>query len=197
MMSMSELDPLACALFLIGAFVLAGVAQTAWFRSPRSRAFAVPLDGRLRWRGRRVFGDNKTLRGIVVMVPAAAAAFVLLSWLTGRGDPPSAGLWPMTAAGYAAVGAWAGLGFMLGELPNSFVKRQLGIEPGCAPGNSAAALVQFAADRLDSGIGMLLALAVVVPVPLETCAIVLMIGPIFHWTFSAAMFRMGLKARRA
>ena len=28
---MTYLDPLACALFLLAAFTLAGVAQTAWF----------------------------------------------------------------------------------------------------------------------------------------------------------------------
>jgi CDP-2,3-bis-(O-geranylgeranyl)-sn-glycerol synthase len=184
----------ACGLFLIAAFILAGCAQTAWFAAPLSRRFAVPLDGGARWRGRRVFGEHKTLRGFVVMVPAAAAAFALLA--AAIGDPAAAGLWPLTIAGYARLGACAGLGFMAGELPNSFVKRQLDIAPGAiAPRAWGAA--QFAIDRIDSGVGMLAAVAIAAPTPLMTWPIVLAIGPSFHWAFSVAMFQLGLKARPA
>ena len=42
---MADVDPIACALFLIVALVLAGFVQTAWLRSRLSRCVAVPLDG--------------------------------------------------------------------------------------------------------------------------------------------------------
>jgi hypothetical protein len=35
----------ACTWFLLGAFVLAGMAQTAWFATPLSRRFSRPIDG--------------------------------------------------------------------------------------------------------------------------------------------------------
>jgi hypothetical protein len=192
----SPLDPVVCAALLIAAFVLAGFAQTAWFASSRSRAFAVPLDGGLTLRGRRVFGDNKTLRGFVVMVPAAAVTMPLVAALMERALPPPAGLWPLTVTGFASLGACCGLGFMLGELPNSLVKRQLGIAPGRAASGQAA-LWQVVVDRLDSGIGLLVAASLVVRVPWLTWAIVLGVGPIFHWAFSFLMFRLGLKPRAA
>jgi hypothetical protein len=53
------------------------------------------------------------------------------------------------------------------------------------------------ADRLDSGIGLLLAASLVVHVPSTTWAIVLSIGPIFHWSFSVLMFHLGIKPRPA
>jgi len=191
---MSPTDPIACGLFLLLAFVLAGVVQTAWFRMGRSASLAIPLDGGLTWRGRRLFGANKTLRGFVVMVPATAAAFAMLAAMAGAG---STGLWPLSAAAYAALGAWAAIGFMAGELPNSFVKRQLDIAPGCAPLGRWRAAVHFAIDRVDSGIGMLAAIGVVVPVPLATWLVVLMVGPVIHWSFSVAMFHLGIKTRAA
>jgi CDP-2,3-bis-(O-geranylgeranyl)-sn-glycerol synthase len=190
----SPTDPIACGVFLLIAFVLAGVAQTAWFHMGRSASLAIPLDGGLTWRGRRVFGANKTLRGLVVIVPASAAAFAMLAAMTGA---RSAGLWPLSASAYAALGAWAAIGFMAGELPNSFVKRQLDIAPGSAPLGRRRAVVHFAIDRLDSGVGMLVAIGIVVPVPLETWLVVLAVGPIIHWSFSVAMFHLGIKTRAA
>ena len=192
---MTHLDPLACALFLLAAFTLAGVAQTAWFAAPVSRAFSLPLDGGLRLRGRRVFGENKTARGFVVMVPAGAAAFAFLAEVvSGRSG---LGLWSLPTASYALLGAWAAAGFMAGELPNSFIKRQLDISPGHAPRSPGWTAVQFIGDRLDSGVGMLAAVSIAVPTPASTWAYVLLIGPAIHWSFSLVLFRLGIKRRPA
>jgi hypothetical protein len=131
------------------------------------------------------------------MVPAAALAFALLA-LAARGpNTHAAGLWPLTLHGYALLGAWAGLGFMAGELPNSFVKRQLGIAPGAATGHRRGVVWQFVGDRLDSGIGMLLATSMAVRTPWQTWATVLVLGPLFHWLFGLLLFRLGVKPRPA
>jgi CDP-2,3-bis-(O-geranylgeranyl)-sn-glycerol synthase len=189
------LSAAACAWFLLGAFVLAGMAQTAWFAAPLSRRFSQPIDRGATFRGSRIFGEHKTLRGFVVMVPAAAVSFAALA--AAIGDPQQAGLWPLTVAGYAGLGACAGLGFMAGELPNSFLKRQLGIRPGEGPRTRIAAAAQFVADRIDSGLGMLLAVSAIVPAPAMTWLLVLLVGPSIHWAFSVLMFHLGLKTRPA
>lgn len=192
---MTRVDPLAAAVFILVAFTLAGAAQTAWFAAPRSRAFAVPLDGGRRVRGRRIFGTNKTLRGFVVMIPATAVSFAVLA--TVAADAAQHWLWPMSPGAYAALGAWAGFGFMTGELPNSFLKRQLDIAPGEAPAHPIAAFCHFVLDRIDSGLGLLAAMSVAVEVPSPTWAYVLLFGPFIHWSFSVVMFRLGLKGRAA
>ena len=108
-----------------------------------------PLDG-----GHGVFGDNKTWRGALVMstgTVAASAALHQSGWFRDRlpSELRSAGPWrygPLLAAG--AVG---------GELPNSFLKRQLGIAPGrrrWTPGG--VALVVF--DQADFVLGVWVAL---------------------------------------
>jgi CDP-2,3-bis-(O-geranylgeranyl)-sn-glycerol synthase len=191
------LDPGACALFLMATFVLSGIAQVTWLASPVSHAFAVPIDRGRTFRGRRLLGDNKTLRGFLVMVPASACAFVLVSQIAMGGNPEAFGLWRLTGLQYALLGAWAGLGFMLGELPNSFVKRQLDIEPGRLTTNRAAAVWQLAADRVDSGLGMLIAIALVVPLPWQTWGLVLLLGWSLHWGFSVLLFRLDVKPRAA
>ena len=193
------IDPGAAALFLMAAFVLAGCAQVAWLATRWSHAFAAPLDGGRTFRGRRIFGANKTLRGLIVMVPAVAAAFAAMAVAAAAifGSPAAAGLWPLTPAGYAALGGWAGLGFMLGELPNSFVKRQLDIAPGAIASHPLAAFWQFAIDRVDSGLGMLTALSLAVPTPWQTWALVIFVGWTLHWSFSVVLFHLRVKPRPA
>src|SRR4026209_2443864 len=109
---MSAPDGMDCAMFLIGAFIPAGVLHTAWLRSSWSHRLAIPLDFGRKLRGRRIFGSNKMLRGVVMIVPGSGVSFLLLSTLL-RGP------WPLSSLQYAALGTFAGLGFMLGELPNS------------------------------------------------------------------------------
>ncbi|HEY2602097.1 MAG TPA: CDP-archaeol synthase [Thermoleophilaceae bacterium] len=86
-----------------------------------------PLDRGATVGGVRLFGDNKTWRGAIVMLTGVVAATVLLS------------LWPwywhklpdeLQDAGPWLYGVLLGLGVVLGELPNSFLKRRLGIAPG-------------------------------------------------------------------
>jgi hypothetical protein len=86
-----------------------------------------PLDGGLRWRGRRLFGDNKTWRGAVVMISGILAATLLLSlWDWWWAELPDG----IRDAGPLLFGLLLGAGTVLGELPNSFLKRRLDIPPG-------------------------------------------------------------------
>jgi hypothetical protein len=191
------LNPAACAAFLVAAFTLAGICQTAWLALPISQRFAIPLDGGRTVRRRRLLGANKTLRGFVIMVPATGVSFAVLSGVLGGLPSGPAGLWPISSADYALLGMWAGLGFMVGELPNSFVKRQFGVAPGQAAKGVYTAPLFLMLDRVDSILGMLLALALVVPVPWLTCAYVLIAGSLLHASFSMALFQLGGKARAA
>ena len=83
-----------------------------------------PIDGGRTWRGRRVLGDNKTWRGALMMSSGPLLATVALcraDWYRRRlpvdADP-------------VLLGAILGVSTVAGELPNSFLKRQLGIAPG-------------------------------------------------------------------
>lgn len=191
-------DPLHCGLFLILAFVPAGLLHSLWLNNRFSRALAIPLDGGRMFRGRPILGENKTLRGFVVMIPAAALAFAAVAIVISlpQGMPPAT-LWQLTPAGYAALGAWAGFGFMAGELPNSFVKRQLGILPGQAPASGFSRTICFTVDHIDSIVGMLIAVTMAVQTPWTTWLWVLILGPSIHLIFSWWLFRMGVKERAA
>ena len=191
-------DPFLEAMFIIVAFVSAGFVHSAWLGSPWSSRLMIPLDGGLRLRGRRVFGDNKTVRGFIVMIPAAALAFFALFSLLSFAMPAViVALWPSSRVGYLGLGAWAGLGFMAGELPNSFVKRQLDIPPGQPARSRIGAVASFLVDRVDSILGALVAISLAAPTPWKTWAFVLAIGPAIHLAFSVLLYRLGVKERAA
>jgi hypothetical protein len=191
--SPAGLDPRACALFLLAAFALAGAAQAMWLSSAASRHWARPLDGGCTVRGRRLFGDNKTARGFVVMVPATGLAFLVLA-LAGF---HRTGAWPLTPWQYLGLGLLAGAGCMLGELPNSFIKRQLRIPPGSPAAGPVARPLFCVVDRLDSTLGVLVSMMLAVPVPAATVVYIVLIGVALHGALSVVTFRLGGKARPA
>ena len=189
---------LPAAVFLVAAFVAAGLIHSAWLRSHHSRRFAIPLDGGRTFRGRPIFGVNKTVRGFMAIVPAAALSFALLALALSAGnDGMPAGLWQLSPLAYFGLGAWAGFCFMLAELPNSFVKRQLDIPPGMAPSGRASAVVCFFVDRLDSIVGVLAGISLAVPTPWATWVWAIVIGSGIHWSFSVLLYWLGVKARPA
>ncbi|MES2179658.1 MAG: CDP-archaeol synthase [Gemmatimonadota bacterium] len=195
---MTSIDPLVTALFVVVAFMTAGLVHSAWLASAASRALLIPIDGRLRLRGRRLFGDNKTVRGFVAMPPASALSFwALASMLETTAPSVRDRMWPLTPMQFAALGLWAGLGFMLGELPNSFAKRQLDIAPGDGATGSIGSVVSFVVDRFDSIVGAMAAISLATPTPWQTWAYVALVGPVIHLGFSILLFRLGVKARPA
>jgi hypothetical protein len=122
----------------------------------------------------------------------ALAAGLAALWPSALAD-----LWPLPPAGYFLLGCWTGLGFMLGELPNSFIKRQAGISPGMHPKSAAGRAVSFIVDRIDSVLGALIALCLVVKVPWLTWIGILLAGPLVHWLFNVLLVVVGVKARAA
>jgi hypothetical protein len=75
----------------------------------------------------RAFGANKTWRGALVMAAGATAAAVVLhrcDWYRRRLPPE------LLDAGPLPHGLLLGTAMVVGELPNSYAKRRLGIPPG-------------------------------------------------------------------
>jgi len=90
----------------------------------------------------RLFGANKTYRGLACVALGTAVGFVLIR--------PS--LLPMEPLGLALVGLCVGAAAMAAELPNSFLKRRLGIAPG-SQASSARGVAFHVLDQVDMVFG--------------------------------------------
>jgi hypothetical protein len=188
---MGDLDPIVCTVFLILSLSTAGVFQVAWLRTRVSEKLKQRVDFGLTLRGRPLLGENKTLRGFVVMVPASGFSF----WAWSRLGSGFEGLWPLSPTQFLLLGCAAGAGFMLGELPNSALKRQLDIAPGEAPTQPWLGRLCLTLDRTDSLLGSLLAMSLTVPVPWPIWLGCLVVGSGIHGLFSFALYRLGIKER--
>jgi CDP-diglyceride synthetase len=153
----------------------------------------LPIDGGLMFRGRRVFGDNKTWRGAVVMIcSTTAAAWAMATLNESFWHLPT--LVPFAESRPVAWGLLLGAGYIVGELPNSFVKRQLGIAPGAAAPGPAGPLF-WVIDQLDSLAGMLLFVAPVWRPSLELLAAIVCLVLLGHPFGAWVMMQFGLKDR--
>jgi hypothetical protein len=127
-------------------------------------ALKLPIDAGVRLRGRPLFGPNKTWRGAVTMVIGTLAGSLALSFVPSYWRRLPA---PVQSAGPVIFGLLLGLGFALGELPNSLLKRQLDIAPG-GRGRSFLGVAFTLFDQGDFILGVWLFLAPIWPMtPLQ------------------------------
>ena len=143
---------------LLGAALLHGTCmRTGWL------AFlARPIDADREWRGRPLFGHSKTWRGPILVAIGAGAVFALQRNVL-HGVPALAEIELVDYGGLPWwLGGLAGGAAELAELPNSFVKRRLGIAPG-ETSSGPLAVVFYLWDQLDLLLGWWLACAPFVP----------------------------------
>ena len=144
--------------------------------------------------GRPLFGANKTVRGLAVMPLATCACALAFVALCGRAPWLGGAMPAYEAAHPAAWGLLCGLGYVVGELPNSFVKRQLGVGPGEA-GPGLLGLVLWTVDQMDSMLGVWLFLT---PVWIAPSAVVLFLAAItlvMHPAIALLMVLLKVKRR--
>jgi hypothetical protein len=164
----------ARALYLIAPALAAGLTHALVLKRNALPRLAVPIDRGRKFRGTPLFGENKTWRGPSVMVAVST------------GMAASIGLSPL-------LGACLGAAYSIAELPNSFVKRRLGISPGARSFRHAA--MQYVADQGDSALGCALALLLFVDDP-ALLATVFAIGFALHAAVDALLYVFGVKQRQ-
>ncbi|HEX7670989.1 MAG TPA: CDP-archaeol synthase [Polyangiaceae bacterium] len=135
------------ALYLFCPLIVASGISAVVIRFDLLSALRRPIDGGRTIRGRRVFGNSKTWRGVAVAVAGCVLTVGLQKYLRVEALDRIA-LVDYRRVNPLIFGAAMGAGAMLGELPNSFVKRRLGIAPGgTRPGIRGVVLYLW--DQLD------------------------------------------------
>jgi len=182
------------ATFLVLPVVLGGLGHVAVLKTNVLSTLAVPIDNGARWRGQPVFGANKTWRGIALMTGLTAVASGAQAALVRRNRWTNG----LDVLGTARVNAWlagaaCGLAYCLAELPNSFVKRQLGIAPGTR--GTRASRLQYVMDQADSVAGCLVALRLLYRAAARDLVGAFGLGIAIHIGIDQLIYVIGVKSR--
>ncbi len=123
-----------------------------------------PIDRGQTFRGKPIFGENKTYRGIFVVALGTAIGFAVQAVFLHRVHAiRRIELFDYNFLKATLLGFTLGAMAMLSELPNSFIKRQLNVAPGTTA-KGWKILIFYFADQIDFLVGGWLAVALVVPV---------------------------------
>ncbi len=175
---------------LLGGGIFLGLCMKYdWFAYLRR-----PIDGGWTLRGRPLFGASKTYRGPIGL--GLGAALVLGAQATILHRIPE--LRSLELLDYGSVNGWA-LGFLVGavamlaELPNSFMKRQLGIVSGQA-GRGLLGVVFYVTDQVDILVGAWVVFALVVDVRVSWVFFSLLLVIVVHQILTTVTYGLGMRA---
>lgn len=115
-------------------FAPAGVANIAAFFSGKVsfiKYFSYPVDFGKKFRGKRMLGENKTIRGFLAGIISAILIVYLQIYLYNS----FSGVRSMLPLDYNLInplifGTLSGFGALFGDSIKSFFKRQIGVNPG-------------------------------------------------------------------
>jgi hypothetical protein len=177
-------------LYLAFPVIFAAAIHLVVIRYDLFARLKVPIDLGRTVRGQRIFGDHKTWRGALIMVAGSAVGMALQGYVRA----PALEFFDYGRVNLWLYGALLGLGFVLAELPNSFLKRRWGVPPG-RQAEGATYWVFTLLDQLDSVLGCLLALALVWTPPWAVIAAALVLCSLVHIAFNLVFVWLGLKVR--
>ncbi|MBP9718340.1 CDP-archaeol synthase [Candidatus Gracilibacteria bacterium] len=135
---------------------------------------ATPVDNGASWRGKRILGDHKTYRGLIVGLIVAIVIVFIQHSLDHIAFFDAAGIIDYGALQLRQVtliGLMLGGGAFVGDMIKSFFKRRVGIAPG-------KAWIPF--DHIDSTIGALIAALFIVDLSCAHIIVILIANPLLH-----------------
>lgn len=163
-------------------FLPAGIANMTppiTNKIPRLNRWNTPLDLGVTWHGKRLLGGNKTWRGVVCGTFAAALTCLVQIYMLLQADTTL-----NTAIFALAAGTLLGIGALLGDAFESFLKRQANIASGNA---------WFPFDQLDYIAGGLLVSYPLFRPPLELIVWIVLIYFGLHLLVSYIGYLLGFK----
>lgn len=178
-------------LFAVWFFLPAGLANVSpifFSRMPGLKHWNTPLDFGKSYKGRVIFGRNKTWRGLIGGGLVGLLTLLLQSYLYLRFEWARELSGPLDYGDAALLwlGPLLGLGALAGDAVESFFKRRANVPPGEA---------WFPFDQTDYIVGGLLLSLPVVRLSLPEYGLIFIVWFLAHLIFSYIGFRLGLKPK--
>ena len=171
-------------LFVILFFVPAGISNSippVAKKIPFLREWKTPIDLGMEIRGKRMLGQNKTWRGLLLgSIGGGFTALLLYPFLVSRNST----ILTVSHESFFVIGFLLGAGALLGDSVESFFKRQLGKPSG-------SSWLFF--DQLDYIVGAILFSLPFVRFSIAQYAVMVVTYFSLHILISYISFKMGIK----
>ena len=180
--------------YFILPLVLAGVTNMLFVKLPVLNFLNTPLDNEKLYKdGKRIFGKNKTWKGFIGMIVFSSLYMGLfkLTYLHFSWAQKLSLIDYSTFNGWLMGALW-GLGYVVFELPNSFIKRRMDIAPGKQANGFKGALFTFI-DQCDSVIGCIIFSLFFYRPTFSEMVILFSIGTGMHYLINIILYFVGLK----
>lgn len=121
-------------LFSATPVIFAAIFHMVVIKHQWLESWTYPLDHKKTYRSNRIFGNNKTYRGVFVMI-TASVFFTYVYYTLNQYNIVLQKYNLLNTQKYSFVfyGVLFGFGYIIGELPNSFIKRQMNVSEGKSP----------------------------------------------------------------
>jgi CDP-diglyceride synthetase len=177
--------------------ILAGIMVMVWCKFSIMKLAMHPIDfGKKFVDGRRLFGENKTWKGLIGYIIFHVLFSVLWGFCCTNEKLSSLNFFYQehdnTIQYNVIIGVLLGLGYALFELPNSFLKRRLNISPGkTSLGFEKFFFIFF--DQADSIFGVALVVWFFYPLGLPLYLLYVLVGALTHLLINRMLYFVKLR----
>ena len=146
--------------------------------------------------GKRIFGNNKTWKGFFGYIFLNIFCSIILGIICNIFNLNSLNyfymIYPNNIIYNTLFGLLLGLAYALFELPNSFMKRRIGIEPGKTIKGIKKIFFIFL-DQADSIFGIVLVICLFYPLTISQYFLYVLLGAITHIIINILLYFMKLR----
>ena len=176
----------------LGPVILAGIFNMIFCKLNVLKSIQIPMDGgRVLGDGNRIFGDNKTWKGFFGYLIFGTVFTVIWGFAIRNTSLNSLDFFYVnnenTLGFNIVVGLLLGFAYALFELPNSFVKRRLGITPG-KPATGIKKAVFVFVDQADSIFGCALVVWLFYDLGILRYLGFVVVGAVTHIVFNMLLY---------
>ena len=176
--------------------ILAGVANSIFCKLNIFKSLKKPLDFNKKIKGKRIFGDNKTWKGLLGYIFFNIIFMVLVGIIYKACNIEKLNFFYInhnnTLVFNILVGALLGLFYALFELPNSFMKRRLDIKPGKTIKGPKKYFFIFL-DQADSVFGVALVVWMFYPIGIKVYLLYILVGAVTHLLINMLLYALHLR----
>lgn len=179
-------------LYLISPLILAGIIHSIVIKKNLLSVLRQPIDRGKLFQNKEIFGKNKTWRGILITVAVSICVVAIQKYLYSKDIFVALSIIDYQNTNWLQFGFLLGIAYSIAELPNSFIKRRIGIEAGKI--NQQKFLLQYLIDQIDSSIGVIFMLFFFYNIQWKALIAIFLIGTLIHIIIDQLLFFFRVKS---